>query len=317
MNRKHLIKLTNNTNMVYKELHSMYINRCIVNNISPYTIKSYNYGYNEFNFFTDLEILNCKDIDENLINDYKLFLMDRKLCDTSIHTYVKSIRVIIKYGQSLGYIPTFVISNVRVTEKIKVIYTVQELNLLLKKPTKKSFGVYRNWVIINTLLATGIRSLELISLRIQDIQLENDLLLVSRAKNKRQRYVPISSVLHNVLSEYITIRGGQDESYLFPNSYDEVLPYSTLKCNIVNYHQARGVMKISIHLYRHTFATMYLMNGGDIHTLAKILGHSTLKQVQTYLSLTNDDIKANFNNINPLDKLIIKQRITIKKQSLK
>ena len=314
MNRKRVIRLNNNTNITYDELYSKYINRCVVNNISPYTIKSYNYCYNAFNVFTDLKALKCKDITEDLIDNYKLHLINKKtVCDTSIHSYIKGVRVIVKYGQSLNYIPTFIITNIKVTEKIKVIYTVQELSRLLVRPIKKAFGLYRNWVIINTLLATGIRALELTSLKIQDIQLDNDLLLVSRAKNKRQRYVPISSVLHNVLSEYISVRGGDNNSYLFPNSYDEILPYSTLKCNIVNYHKSRDVTKISIHLYRHTFATMYLINGGDIHTLAKILGHSSLKQVQTYLSLTNDDIKSNFNNINPLDKLTIKQRIKIKK----
>ena len=70
-------------------------------------------------------------------------------------------------------------------------------------------------------------------------------------------------------------------------------------------------MKTSIHLYRHTFATMYLKNSGDMHTLAKLLGHTSLKQVQTYLSLTNEDIKENFNNINPLDRLVRRHHIKL------
>lgn len=94
--------------------------------------------------------------------------------------------------------------------------------------------------------------------------------------------------------------------------YGQQLPSSTLKINIIKYHRSRGVMKTSIHLYRHTFATMYLNNGGDIHTLAKLLRHTFLKQVQTYLSLTNEDIKENFNNINPLDRLSKKHNIKLK-----
>lgn len=57
---------------------------------------------------------------------------------------------------------------------------------------------------------------------------------------------------------------------------------------------------------------MYLINHGDIHTLAKLLGHSSLKQVQTYLSLSVEDIRENFNKINPLDKLMTKQHIKLK-----
>lgn len=74
------------------------------------------------------------------------------------------------------------------------------------------------------------------------------------------------SILIDVLSEYINVRGGDNDSYLFPNSYNEILPYSTLKCNLVNYHKSRDVDKISIHLYRYpnlyqiqTFLSKYLI----------------------------------------------------------
>lgn len=312
MVRKHTIKMNNPKDITYKELHSMYVKKCTVNNISLHTIANYNSIYKAFNLFVDLENLKCKQINGNLIDDFKLFLRNKDITDTTIHSYIKWLRVIIKYGQSLGYIPSFTISDYKTIEKIKVIYTEKELKILLKRPSRKSFGVYRNWVIINTLLATGIRSLELLSLRIQDIDFENNLLLVSRAKNKHQRYIPISSVLQNILVEYLNIRGGKENDYLFPNSYGEQLPSSTLRINIIKYHRSRGIMKTSIHLYRHTFATMYLKNGGEIHTLAKLLGHSSLKQVQTYLSLTNEDIKENFSNINPLDKLSNKHSIKLK-----
>lgn len=312
MVKKHTLRMNNAKNILYKEIHSMYIKKCTVNNISPHTITNYNSIFKIFNSFVDLEILKCNEINGDLIDEFKLFLRNRDITDTTIHSYVKWLRVIIKYGISLGYIPSFTISDYKTTEKIKIIYTEQELKLLLKKPSRKSFGVYRNWVIINTLLATGIRSLELLSLKVQDLDFENDLLLISRTKNKHQRYVPIASMLRNILGEYLNIRGGQSDDYLFPNSYGQQLPSSTLRINIIKYHRSRGVMKTSIHLYRHTFATMYLKNGGDIHTLAKLLGHTSLKQVQTYLSLTNEDIRENFNSINPLDRLSKKYNIKLK-----
>lgn len=90
--------------------------------------------------------------------------------------------------------------------------------------------------------------MELLSLKVKDINLQNDLLLVSRAKNKKQRYIPISAILHDVLSEYLIIRNGASEDYLFPNSFGNQLAESTLRTNIIYYHRSRGLQKTSIHL---------------------------------------------------------------------
>lgn len=63
-------------------------------------------------------------------------------------------------------------------------------------------------------------------------------------------------------------------------------------------------MKTSIHAYRHTFAKNWILNGGDIFTLQKILGHSSIEMVKNYVNLYSDELKIGFNSYNPLDRMM-------------
>ncbi len=64
-----------------------------------------------------------------------------------------------------------------------------------------------------------------------------------------------------------------------------------------------GVPRLHAHLCRHTFATNYLMNGGDIFSLREILGHTTFEMVNHYLHFTKSQITAQHHKFSPMDKL--------------
>ena len=76
-------------------------------------------------------------------------------------------------------------------------------------------------------------------------------------------------------------------------------------------HTKRGVYKHSLHLFRHTFANMWIINKGDIFSLQKILGHSSLKQVNHYANLAMDDVKRNFDSFCALESVVVSDRSRI------
>ena len=70
-----------------------------------------------------------------------------------------------------------------------------------------------------------------------------------------------------------------------------------------NYNHSRGVEKTSLHLFRHTYAKLYIQAGGDPFRLQKLLGHADLTMTRRYVALYADDLKANYDALNPLEQI--------------
>jgi len=138
-------------------------------------------------------------------------------------------------------------------------------------------------------------------LKISDIDFQNHEILLKKLKNRRQYIIPLSVRLEKILLDYLLYRKGESEDYLFCNRYGQKLQKATLATSIRRYNLARGVEKTSIHLYRHTFAKNWILNGGDIFRLKSILGHSSIDIVKEYAEMFGSDLKRNFDRFNPLD----------------
>ena len=116
--------------------------------------------------------------------------------------------------------------------------------------------------------------------------------------------VPLCSLMTSVLRDYMKVRQGKPEEYLFSNQYGEMLTENALRLAIAHYNKSRGVQKTSIHLFRHTFARKYLVDcGGDAFMLQKILGHSTLKMTKHYCAIYDADVARNYDRFSPLAQM--------------
>lgn len=296
-------KITMNilTNKTIDNAFEDFIKHCKVKNLAPATIKYYQDCYERFREFYQDE-LDC--INSNTIDDYVLFLRDSGINDVSVNTYKRGLRVILYYFMEQGYVEEFKISIYKAEKKIKEVYTDLEIERLLKKPNLKKcdFAEYRSWVIVNFLLGTGCRSNTLCNIQIKDLSLEDGLVRLSTTKNKKQQIIPISKHLCIILQEYLTYRQAKtDEDYLFVSVYNEKLNGDSLYNSIKKYNNRRGVRKQGIHTFRHTFAKNWIKNGGNIFTLQKMLGHSSLEMVKEYVEMFEDDLRIDYDKYNPLD----------------
>lgn len=83
------------------------------------------------------------------------------------------------------------------------------------------------------------------------MDIENKVIYLRHTKNKRAQVIPLCEALCGILREYMRVRGGDGDDYLFPNENGSQLTENGLRCSIASYNRRRGVEKTSIHLFRH------------------------------------------------------------------
>ncbi|MCL2106853.1 MAG: tyrosine-type recombinase/integrase [Oscillospiraceae bacterium] len=250
----------------------------------------------------------CDKISENTFYDYIEYIHEHKpdLRPATLHSYLTGIRAILYYGMKKGYVKQFSVLLPKMDEVVKETYTDSEVMLLLKKPDVKQadFCEYRNWVLVNYLLGTGNRASTIINVKIEDVDFDSGNIILRVLKNRKQYYIPISKSLAATLREYLTYRKGEPDEYLFCTVYGKQLTLNGLENEIAKYNQRRGVQRTSLHMFRHTFAKQWILNGGDIFRLQKILGHSSLDMVRKYVNMFSDDLRRDFDSFNPLDNYL-------------
>ena len=289
-----------------EEVFDEFIYYCEIKNLSINTILYYKDKLEMFskyyNFNKPINIINKRDV-----YGYIYFLQNtRKVKTTTINTYLRALRTFLYYAMDNGYLNKFKIEMIKTDLKIKKTYSNKELKKLLRKPNKKgnTFAQYRNWVIVNFLIGTGCRSRTLLNIKIKDLDLENGYVLFRITKSRKQQLLPISRSLNKIILDYLSIRRGEEEDYLFCTNEGDKLSREGLKSAIKRYNHSRDVEKTSIHLFRHTFAKKWILNYGDPYKLQKILGHSNMDMVKNYLNMYTEDIKKDFELYNPLEEFV-------------
>lgn len=217
-------------------------------------------------------------ITEETVGDYIFAMKEEKLSDTTINTNLRMVRAFLYWCMEKGYLEQFAIKLVRADDPIKEPYTAQELEKLLTAPNRKScsFAEYRNWVMVNFLLGTGCRASTLVNLKIGDLDLSAGMVTFRHMKARNQQMVPLAKSLVKVLEEYLEFRGGEPSESLFVSEYGNALTVSALGNAVWTYNHSRDVAKTSVHLFRHTYAKLYIQAGGDPFRLQKLLGHVDL-----------------------------------------
>lgn len=157
---------------------------------------------------------------------------------------------------------------------------------------------------------SGLRRGEILSLIMKNVDLNHDFLLVT-GKGCKQRFVPLGQLSHIALYDYI-IRyrsgaGGSDP--VFVDRFGKPCNDNTIKQVFQKIKKRTGIDRLHPHLLRHTFATNYLCDGGDLETLRLILGHSDLQVTSMYLHLAQNMQLLQSKHISHLDSLITNERI--------
>jgi len=160
------------------------------------------------------------------------------------------------------------------------------------------------------LLDSGIRVSELVNINLEDVNLAEGWITIKVGKGGKERIVPVGSVVQKSLWKYINRFRSQPLTQKVTRLFlsDDGLPLtrSGIQQMLRRCGKRAGISGVRClpHTFRHTFAKSYLVNGGDIFSLQKILGHSSLASVRTYLNLFGTDIKKQHQKYSPADNLV-------------
>ena len=226
------------------------------------------------------------------------------LAHNSISSYCRVLRTFLGWCEREGMtVPPM--PHIKDKETVKESYTDEELEAILKRPNKNcSFCEYRNWVVVNFLMNCGCRASTVRNIQNRDVDLDTRQIIFRHNKNGKIQTVPLCSVMISILREYMAVRKGKSDDYLFCDQYGGMLSMNALRLAVARHNQSRGVSKTSTHLYRHPFARKYLVDcGGDAFMLQKLLGHSTLKMTKHYCAIYDADIAKNFDRFSPLAQM--------------
>ena len=235
------------------------------------TIKTYSYHIKDF-----LEY--CQGYDKNKKRDYLLYLIDSgkdvnsvRLASAAIDFYIVNIA---KEQPD----------NIALPKKKKTLPEV-----LSKEQIKSMINSSENikhQIIIEILYSSGLRLSELLNLRIEDIDFENNLIRVRQGKGKKDRITIVSKDTAIKVKKYCSqglIIKGRNGKYS-SRSIQSILKKAAIKSGIKQ--------KVTPHMLRHSFATHLLESGVDIRYIQMLLGHSRLQTTQIYTHIANTKLKG-------------------------
>ena len=231
----------------------------------------------------------------------------KKVSDVTINNYLRNIKVFFHFLEETQLIkknPTEKIRQIKTTRKPLHFMDDSEYQKLMSSIDISKSSEYRDYVLINTLLDTGMRLGECLKIQIEDLDFKEKTIYLpaENTKGKRSRFVFFSQKLAAELKRWLQYKDRYIESnYIFPTIRGTVMQVSNFEANLTKYAKRADLKNIHPHMLRNNFAKRFLMSGGDIYTLSKILGHSSVEVTEKeYLDLDTKDLHRQYAAHSPL-----------------
>lgn len=269
--------------------------------LSKNTILSYKNDLNDLYLYFNEDIINNNDSE---MTKYIYSLKELNARSLAHHiTVINSFYEFLISEEIIQINPCEGIKSPKLPNKLPNYLTEDEVDKLMNINLETPYS-YRNKAMFELLYATGLRVSELVSLKFNDIDLNNDFVRVI-GKGSKERIVPVSDLAIKWLSIYLNqyrpiILKNRDSEYLFiSNALKPITRQGFFK--IIKQEVKRaGINKdVSPHVLRHSFATHLLNHGADLRVIQELLGHSDISTTQIYTHLVNEKIKKDYEEYHP------------------
>lgn len=161
---------------------------------------------------------------------------------------------------------------------------------------------YRDYAVISTFIFTGARLNEVHNLNLSDVSFATNTILLRNTKNSRDRTIPLSPGLGAVLREYVYRRGVSSksgDSPLFLSNRGDRLSRRRIQTIVGDVAERAGLPHVHVHMLRHSFASAWIANGGDVFHLQRLLGHQDVAMTMIYLHTDTQTIRRVYESAMP------------------
>ncbi len=295
-----------------QEVFNKYINYLEVErNVSPYPVRNYTtdlLGF--FQFLKAKGIGSLKDVDKPVLRDYLSHLIEQGLVKASIARKLSAIRSFYRYLLREGMVPTSPVattSSPKLDRRLPSFLSIEQVVKLLEAPDLATPQGLRDRALLELLYASGLRVSELVSLNLEQVNLNTNEIRVW-GKGAKERLVLIGKPAAEALSTYLS--QGRPKLFgakirmtnaLFINRYGERLIERGVQKILEKYANIAGIDKrVHPHLLRHTFATHLLDGGADLRVVQELLGHADLSSTQIYTHVTKSQARKVYLSAHPM-----------------
>ncbi len=231
------------------------------------------------------------DIAKADIDAYVESLLAKSYASSSVARKVAAVKSFFNYLTTTGVVsenPTINITSPKVKKRPPQALSEQDIEMLLNATTKKRTPKnLRDTALLQMLYATGMRVTEAVSLKVSDLNLDEQTLICT-GKEGGQRELPYNKVTADALEVYLAdgrpaLLKQQREDALFLNHRGQQLTRQGLWLIIKAYAKDAGLTtSVTPHTLRHSFAAHKLATGTDLHDVQQLLGHANISTTQIY-----------------------------------
>lgn len=319
--------------MIFRDVE-MFLDACELKGLSEKTVGSYEQTLRLFVQHLDKNgVTHTEDVTHLMIREYIKEIRERgkyttgtnqqsgnylehrsdygkAVSDVTINNYLRNLRVFFNWCVEEDILRKSPIRKgdfTKVERKPLEYVSDEDFKRMLKEMDNSKFSEYRDSVIIQLLLDTGMRVGECLLIQTDDLNLVKRCIFLpaENTKGKNARYVFFSDKMAGQLRRWIKYKDRyRDSDYLFCTNQGKAIQVGNFETNVRKYAKRVDLKNIHPHVFRNNFAKRFLMNGGDIYTLSKILGHSSVTVTEkAYLDLTEDDLAEMYRQHSPLKNM--------------
>ncbi len=274
--------------------------------LSDNTLQSYKRDLKQFRKYLEACELHYNRVKEEDIKDYINELQEEGKKPSSISRCIASIRSFYQFvlkNKKIKVDPTQNIQSPKIEKRVPSILTSKEVELLLDQPKDIDLKGIRDKAMLEFAYATGMRVTEIVSLNMEDVNLEEG--YVTCKNGNKERNIPLGNMSLKALKEYveeardILVKTAEEEA-LFVNINGSRLTRQGFWKIIKFYKEQAHITKdITPHVLRHSFATHLLQNGADLKAIQSMLGHSDISSTQVYMQFQDEGLKNVYRKAHP------------------